>query len=397
MYPGTHQTGANLSQMLAILTALENRRHGGGGGGGGGRRRRRRRGGGGGPRRRARRFLSGDDDDYDGFGGDEVFDDFDDEVYDEYDEIVGASDEAEMAELLEDPDDDNDESTVEGIGRTLEGLEYQLVKIDRKLKEKKSEYNKLPMRRKRRRHKLSQDITRLSRRRTKIVNKIQAKRPKYDAKYEKKYNEPPAPHPPPGVVPPGTGVPGGFTFRPGAAPVAGAYPYVMAERPPGTGMRIAFRDDITGSKYTRITVTPGANLRTAAIAMTTTGVAFGRYRVRGVEYKLQAVKPFLSATGIEQEMLINVDFTRVQVAGNIDLQLQDLDASQAAMSTNGQLSVARTLTGVRQDSVLDKTNTATLAAIFRQEITTTATNVEAVFTAAVIVDTISDTAAQRGG
>ena len=375
-YGGGGTGFASLPLLIALLNAGGARRRGG---------RRGRRGG---------RGLFGHED-YDGdvidYGGD-------DEDWDEVDEAIGAQEDAEIERLLSDDYDDYDDDSLEGMGASLASKEMKLREVEGKISDKKAELAATPNRRRKRRRKLASQIQRLSNRANKLRGQIQAKSSKARAKHRRQYGDDPPPGMyTPGVVPPGIGSGTGPVFRPGAPAVQSSYPVHFSERQPGTGMRIPFRDTTTNALVSRATVVPGNGLRLAALNMATVGVSFGEFRVRGLEVHLQAVKPFTGGAQLEQELLINVSAANPQVAGSIDLLLQEADITQTMQTANGQLSGQRTLTGIREDAVLDKTNTANITFNVRQEITTTATNVEVAITAAVIVDRIQDRNAQRSG
>lgn len=394
--------------LLPLLALLQRRNRGGGGGGGGGLFRRRRGGGGGGGgglfrRRRGGRggnFTLGDlADEIDEMDDYELYDTGYDAEFEQFDETIGAMEDAEIDRLTADDDDDEDESTLEGIGANIYKLQQKTEDIKAKLQAKQHELNNTPQWRKRRRRRLQRQIARLQKSLMKKQGKLQGKTAKAEGKYQRKYGErpPPGTFNRPGIVPVGTGTHNGPVFRPGAPPVLGNYPWFNQERPPGSGLRIPFRDQNTGQLVSRVTVAPGAGLRTATVNMATVGVAFGEFRVRAIDLNFKATKPVVLGASADGELLTNLIIEQAQVDGSIDLLLQSADYVQTAMTAGNQATAQRTLTGIREDTILDKTNIATIQFTFRQEIDTTATNVEASITAALVVDRIMDRNAERPG
>jgi hypothetical protein len=162
----------------------------------------------------------------------------------------------------------------------------------------------------------------------------------------------------------------------------------------GNEMRLGFIDSVSGTQVGRITVPPGVGLRQVPVTMTTPNIAFASFKVVGIDFRLQ-VNQANGAGGFPlAQLLINMLINTVLVNGDINLIYSPEDVAMGAQVVGGQLSSSRTIPGLRENPILDRTNNATANGIFRQEIDNT-TNIEAAYTMALVVQRLRDPSAER--
>ena len=162
----------------------------------------------------------------------------------------------------------------------------------------------------------------------------------------------------------------------------------------GNEMRLGFVDSVSGTQVGRITVAPGAGLRQVNIAMTTPNIAFASFKVIGVDFRLQ-VNQANGAGGFPlAQLLVDMLLTSILVNGDINLLYSPEDVAMGAQIVGGSLSNSRTIPGLRENPIMDRTNNATLNGVFRQEIDNTS-NIEAAYTAALVVQRLRDPSAER--
>lgn len=306
------------------------------------------------------------------------------------DEDLGADDDEIAA--LEGDDDAIGADGNEAVGATINQIDHRLGRLRTKLATLQARYDGTPPHRWRRRKHL---LARIERVRTLIAKK--------EAKRQAKI----------AVLAAKMGVPAAALLAGGAAGAAvgmqaqqlrqaqadAAFNYngtVPRQTPAGEEQRVSFQDTTTGSQVVTIAVAAGAGLRTAAIAMITPLISFAKFRVTGLDVKFQSIQGQAAAnTALASEMLINVLLTNVTVNGGINLLYTTLDVCFGAQTVGNQLSARRTVPGLRGNPILDKNNTASLTATFRQELTTTVA-ITATFEAALITEVLEDAQARAG-
>lgn len=162
----------------------------------------------------------------------------------------------------------------------------------------------------------------------------------------------------------------------------------------GNEMRLGFVDSVSQTQVGRISVPAGVGLRQSAITMTTPNIAFASFKVIGIDFRLQ-VNQANGAGGFPlAQLLVNCLINSVLVNGDINLIYSPEDVAMGAQIVGGQLSSSRTIPGLRENPILDRTNNATLNGTFRQELDNT-TQIEASYTAALVVERLRDPSAER--
>ena len=168
------------------------------------------------------------------------------------------------------------------------------------------------------------------------------------------------------------------------------------QTPAGEEIRIPFVDGVTGSPVVTISVPVGLNLRTASISMVTQAITYADFEVVGIDTDLRLQQANNAGGFPLAQILSNLLISSVIVGGSINLLYQQINAAMGAQTTNGQLTCARTIPGIRASVPLEATNTATLAATFRQEISNDAA-INGTFQAALICRRTKDRMASRVG
>jgi hypothetical protein len=301
-------------------------------------------------------------------------------------------DDAELDALGEDDEDAYGADEDEALGATIAQVEKKIDKLDAKIAELQAKYNSTPPNKRKKRKALLKRIARAKSLKT-----------KKEAKKEKKI----------GIIAAKLGLPasalaaGGLAAG-GAAAAIGVSKgrvarmeqqierrraYNLINGPEGAGSTSAGREvripfvDALGSPVQRITIAPGAGLRTAAIDMFTQIIPYADFEVVSLDAQFSAV-------GTAAEMLLNVLVQTLIVNGGINLLYQTENLNFGAQTVNGQLTVARTIPGLRANPGLQANNTAQLSALVRQEITTAQT-IEIAFQAALVVNVTRDPQAAR--
>lgn len=323
-----------------------------------------------------------------GIAGEDLGEDLD--LGGEEDDIAGdldlAGEDAEIDGLGEDDDDAVGADGREDVGASVDGISNRIDKLQAKLLRLQARLDATPTWKRRRRTKLA-----------KMIAKVRATIGKKEAKRQRKL----------GILAAKLGVPvaalaAGYVAGSRVQEATGELRQAQVQRaynrtgtfgrsvPQGEEQRVAFQDAATGSQVVVIAVAAGAGLRTAAISMITPVISYARFKVIGLDAKLQAVQGQGPGAGaLASEILINCLLTNVTVGGGYNLLYTTEDVAFGAQVVGGQLSNARTIPSLRGNPVLDNNNTATLTATFRQEITTTVT-LSATFSAALVCEVLDD-------
>jgi len=168
--------------------------------------------------------------------------------------------------------------------------------------------------------------------------------------------------------------------------VSGRQERVQFER---SETRIPFVDSTTGSPVVAIQVAAGAGVRTAAVNMVTQSIPYARFRVKSLDIDLNFQQSNQS-TGVGlAEALINMLISQLVVNGGLNLFYNTQSIKFVGQSIDNHASSRRTLTGLRKQPIMERTNTCVLAGTFRQESTTTVV-LNATFQAALICDVEED-------
>lgn len=337
--------------------------------------------------------------DLDGYGayGDET-DDLDDEEM--------AAEEAEVDQLLGEDDDDDewgddyddDEDGAAGFGANLARIDRRIGKLKEKLSRLEAKLDATPQRRRRKRRRLMRAINRIKRR----IMRKQGKKERKAHKVAAKLGVPAAV-----LLAGGAGAAAGYGLsRAAVSRTEQQIDRAAAERAMGVGgqstrvpymgqeIRIPFVDATTGSPVIRVTVAAGGvGLRTATISMVTQILSYASFEVLGVDTDLKVRTTDVQGVGLS-DALVNVLLNSIFVNGGINLLYQTENVSFGAQTVSGQLTCARSIPGIRSNVTLDKNNTASLTATFRQEIDNIAA-IEASFQAALVCRVKSDTMARR--
>lgn len=333
-----------------------------------------------------------------GGGGEGMGEDF--EGDDEYgadeadlDQEIGA-DEVDV-EALEGEDDEYGGDTKEELGADIPKLDYKLKKLQAKKDKWEARYNATPEHRIRKRKRIRRHIGRID----KAIARVEGRKSKKVDRIARKMGVAPA------VVAAALGGGAAATMVPGAqrSQIADTERLLndyagnramglngRVERVQGVRVetRLPFVDATTGSPVVAVQVTAGAGVRTAAINMVTQSVPYAKYQVRGLDIDFQFAQALANGSAAA-EALINILITSLVVNGGFNLFYNTQSAWFVGESINNHLSARRTLTGIRDNPILERTNTATLAATFRQEATTTLV-LNATFQAALICDVLED-------
>lgn len=359
-------------------------RGGGGHGGGGGHHR----GGGDEQLKQARRAIAHHwrmsqlmgDEDLGDIEGDEVGD-----------EDLGADDD-EIGDIEGSPEECHGVDGNEQVGATVTTLEHHIARLRTKMATLQARYEGTPVHRFRRRKHLLKRIEHVR----ELIAKKEAKRKAKIAIIAAKLGVSAAALAAGGIAGAAAGDMAA-QMRQGQANAAfGLNGVVNRQTPAGEEQRVSFQDVTTGSQVVTITVGAGAGLRTAAINMITPLISYAKFLVTGLDTKFQAIQGQAAAnTALAAEMLLNVLLTNVTVNGGINLLYTTLDVCMGAQTVGNQLSARRTVPGLRQNPTLDKNNTASLTATFRQELTTTVL-ITATFEAALITQVLEDNQARAG-
>lgn len=152
--------------------------------------------------------------------------------------------------------------------------------------------------------------------------------------------------------------------------------------------RLPFNDATTGSPVVAIQVAAGAGVRTAAINMVTASFPYAKFTVRGLDIDLNLQQSTVAGVGLA-EALVNMLISQLVVNGGINLFYGLQSIKFVGQSVDNHASARRTLTGLRKNPTLNRTNTAVLAATFRQEVTTSAV-LNATFQASLVCDVEED-------
>lgn len=306
------------------------------------------------------------------------------------DEDLGADDDEINA--LEGDDEAIGADGNEAIGATVNQLENKIGRLRTKLAVLQARYDGTPAHRFRRRKALLRRIERIR----SIIAKKEQKRQTKMAVLAAKMGVPVAALAAGGAAGAAAGM-AASQLRSAQADAAFNYNGTMARQTPaGEEQRVSFQDTTTASQVVTITVAAGAGLRSAAITMITPLISFAKFKVTGLDTKLQAIQGQAAAnTALASEMLINVLLTNVTVNGGINLLYTTLDVCFGAQTVGNQLSARRTVPGLRGNPILDRNNTASLTATFRQELTTTVA-ITATFEAALITEVLEDAQARAG-
>lgn len=321
--------------------------------------------------------LGIDDDDMGGFGGFGADDD------DMGDDPELAALEAECDELEADDEDmgaDDDE-----MGGAADRLTRKIGKLEAKLQRLQDKYDSTPAMRWRKRQRIAKRIAKV---RAAIARK-EAKRERKLAILAAKMGVP--------VAALAAGGAGGLASQQVAAMARGRADMAegiagVTQRSPrrGVEMRIPFVDPGTGAPVTVWQVTGGAGLRTVALALQTVAITYARFRVVGLDVRIQAN----ADPTVPNELLLTALAQSLMVTGGKNLLYQTENVSFAGQVKDGVFSASRTIAGLRDDEIMEENETASFAGVLRQEITTSQ-NINGTFEAALVVEQLADSKLRR--
>ena len=161
----------------------------------------------------------------------------------------------------------------------------------------------------------------------------------------------------------------------------------QVQRSPSAGEEIRLPLLVGGSPVVVVNIPAGAGLRTVDIVAETRLIPYAGFQVTGIDFEINA-QP-------NADSLVNALISNFSVSGDKNL-LYDTEAVGFAGQTRGgpDGTGRRTIAGIRENQILQPTNTITATAQLRQEITNAA-DINLTVQAAAIVRSIWDPAVRR--
>lgn len=167
------------------------------------------------------------------------------------------------------------------------------------------------------------------------------------------------------------------------------------ERSPAAGEEIRIPLLVGGSSVVNVNIPAGAGLRTIAITAQTPVIPYAGFQIVGLDVEVRLARGENASGFPNQDILPNVLVTSYNVSGDKNLLYAAQSVGFAGQGRGIGGDPRRTISGLRENQIIQPTNTVDLNATFRQEITT-AVEYNATVSFAAVCRTIYDPSARIG-